>query len=467
MRTDRDTLVALARWQVIAAATDERLTPAERGLLLSEIAGQVHRDADGRPRRYTTRTLYRWVAAWRAHGFDGLKPARRRDAGAHRIDAGVLELAAALRREAPARSAAHIAQVIACTHGAAVSARTLRRFFAANGLDRARLEGRHRAYGRFEAACCGDLWSADAWDGPAVADLGGRHAQLFSLLDDHSRLLPHAAFYPDTSEWSFQGCLRTAIARRGLPRRLYVDNGSPFVSTQLKLICARLKISVVHSTPYRPQGRGKQERVYRTIAEQFAVEADVAGVDTLAELNRYFAAWCEQVYHRRAHHGTGQTPLQRWLDGPSALRAAPDPAALAEAFQWTAERTVTATRTVSLAGNTYDVDPALVGRRVQLRYDPQDLSTVSVWHRGQPAGQATPARIRAHVDPKLRAANPAQPGAPTGVAYLDAVAADYAAAMAGGVSYYEPPLPLDDPDDPTPDGSSEADAQPDSPETPR
>jgi putative transposase len=153
-RTDRATRVALARWQLIAQAADERLSAAERGLLLSQTAAQVHRDVDSRPRRYSARTLYRWLEAWQAYGFDGLKPSRRRDAGTHRIDATVLALAAALRKEAPARSAPQIADIILRTRGTVVHPRTLQRYFAANGLDRARLEGRHRAYGRFEAAAC-------------------------------------------------------------------------------------------------------------------------------------------------------------------------------------------------------------------------------------------------------------------------------------------------------------------------
>jgi putative transposase len=447
MGDDRQVRVALARWQVIAAATDERLTPAERGLVLAELAAEVHRDADGRPMRVTTRTLYRWLAAWRRDGFDGLKPQRRRDAGSHKIDSDVLELAAALRREAPARSAAHIAGVIARTRGTLVHPRTLQRFFAANGLERARLEGRHRAFGRFEAAACGDLWIADAWDGPPVGELGGRHAQLFSAIDDHSRLVAHGAFYPDVSERSFQHCLRTAIARRGIPRRLYVDRGSAFVSGQLKLICARLGVALVHSRPYRPQGRGKKERFYRTVAEQFAVEIDTTGVATLAELNRWWAGWIEQHYHQRVHTGTDVTPLQRWTTGAGDVLPAPDTATLAAAFRWTAVRTVTKTATVSLHANTYTVDPTLVGYRVELRYDPEDLTTIAVFCNGEDRGEAIPEHIGVHVDPKLRNHTTPEPGPATGIAYLDAIAADHAAALRDSLSYQQPALPFDPPDD--------------------
>lgn len=438
MRDDSEVRVALVRWGVIAAATDVSLGPVERGLLLAEIAATVHRDADGRAFRVTKRTLYRWLAAWRRDGFEGLKPTPRRDAGTFRADAQILELAAALRREAPARSAAHIAEILERTRDAQVHPRTLQRFFADRGLERARLEGRHRAYGRFEAAACGDLWIADAWDGPPVGQLSHRHAQLFSVIDDTSRLICHGGFYPDVSERSFQHCLRTAIARRGVPRRLYVDNGSAFVSLQLKLICARLGIQLVHSKPYRPQGRGKKERFYRTVAEQFAVEIEVVGVDTLVELNRWWASWVEQVYHQRIHHSTGQSPLQRWSAAANKLTPAPAVGPLAAAFRWSATRTVTKTASVSLHGNHYTVEPALVGYRVELRYDPEDLTDIAVVCNGKPRGQATPRRIGVHVDPKLKKVIPAEPGPTTGIAYLDAVAADHAATLTDSLTYINP-----------------------------
>jgi putative transposase len=431
----RATRVALARWAVICEAVDEQLTAAERGRLISELACRVHRDADGVQVRITSRTIYRWVETWRMGGFEALKPRRRRDAGVPRTDPQILEAAAALRREAPARSAAHIAEILERTRGVEVSARTLQRVLAARGLDRARLEGRHRAFGRFEADACGELWTADGWDGPALAELDGRHAQLFSFLDDHSRLICHGKFYRDVGEWSFQGCLREAIIRRGLPVAIYIDNGAAQSSLQLKLICARLGVRIVHSKPYRPQGRGKKERHYRTVAEQFAVEVEVTGVDTLEQLNRYWAAWVEQVYHRRIHRGTGQSPLERWMTSESRLRPTPAPDVLAEAFLWTATRTVTATRSVSLHGNLYDVDPVLVGRRVELRYDPTDLATIAVFVNDEPAGAAVPFELSRHVDPKLKHAGVPEPGEPTGVRYLDALAADHAEQLRGELSY--------------------------------
>ena len=137
-----------------------------------------------------------------------------------------------------------------------------------------------------------------------------------------------------------------------------MDNGSAFVDAWLLRACAKLGIKLTHSTPGRPQGRGKIERLFRTVREQFLVEltgvADEPGrhhVSDLITLNRLFAAWAEQVYPHTVHSETGQPPIRRWsVGGPFPL---PTPAQLAEAFLWEEHRTVTKTALVSLHGNTY------------------------------------------------------------------------------------------------------------------
>ena len=107
--------------------------------------------------------------------------------------------------------------------------------------------------------------------------------------------------------------MRAGIAARGIPKAVYVDNGSPFVSGQLLRACAVLGIRLIHSTPGRPEGRGKIERVFRTVREQLLVELEDRPPASLEDLNRIFQSWVEQVYHRRVHSETGQTPLERFL----------------------------------------------------------------------------------------------------------------------------------------------------------
>jgi hypothetical protein len=210
--------------------------------------------------------------------------------------------------------------------------------------------------------------------------------------------------------------LRAGIASRGVPRSIYVDNGSPFVSAQLERACAKLGIRLIHSRPGEPAGRGKIERFFRTVRDGFEVEAVLATIADLGELNRLFGAWVEQIYHHRVHSETGQRPLERFMTpGPPEL---PTLVELHEAFLWSERRTVTKTATVSLHGNRYEVEPALVGRRVELVFDPFDLTNIEVRWEGRSVGRAVPHRIGRHTHPAARPDQVAPVVEPSGIDYL-------------------------------------------------
>ncbi len=190
----------------------------------------------------------------------------------------------------------------------------------------------------------------------------------------------------------------------------------------------------MHSKPYQPEGRGKQERLNRFIRESFLEEACHRGIASLEELNDLFCAWAEQIANRRVHAETKETPIDRFESaGPNRQV---DPQRLFEAFRWSVTRKVTRTATVPLEGNAYAVDPALVGRRVELRYAPEDLTKIDVYFEGRPAGVATPFVIGRHVH---RAVPQAMPSAPqeSGIGFLEMVASahDEEASTGEGVDF--------------------------------
>ncbi len=194
----------------------------------------------------------------------------------------------------------------------------------------------------------------------------------------------------------------------------------------------------MHSQPGRPQGRGKIERFFGTVRGQFLAElteARAAQVKDLAELKRLFTAWTETVYHTRPHSETGEPPLARWeAGGPFPVPAGP---ALAEAFRWSEWRTVTKTATVSMHGNRYQVDPGLAGRRVELVFDPFDLTVLSVRSGGRDAGAATPHHITRHAHPKARPEPLPGDDLPraTGIDYLALLGEQHDRQSAGPVNY--------------------------------
>jgi len=414
-RAQRAQEIGLFRYGLIRPVADPALTTRQRGPLVRQLAEQDHVGPFGDRVRVSRVTLDRWIRAWRTGGFDALVPSVRH--GEPHTPALVLELAAALKREVPARTAAQVAVILGEHAGWAPSARTLQRHFARLELGTRPNGAAPKAFGRFEAAAPNDRWTGDALHGPVVA---GRKTYLFAFIDDHSRALTGYRWGHSEDTVRLEAALHHGISARGVPRVVYLDNGSAMISKQLLRALAVLGIQLTHSKPREPAGRGKIERVFRTVREQFLIELAVPGalakVGTLAQLNELFTAWVETVYHQRVHSETGQTPLARFTTADPPV--IPTPAALHEAFLWSETRLVAKTATVSLHGNTYEVDSALVGRRVELVFDPFDLSDLQVRYQGRPMGAALGHQIGRHVHPGVKPEPSPNPAPPTGIDYL-------------------------------------------------
>src|SRR6201993_3611672 len=416
-RLERARAVGLFRYMLIREAADPALTTRQRGAMVREIAAREHAGPSGEPVRVTRWTLDVWIRAWRHGGFDALVPSPRQSQP--RTPAEVVALAGGRKKESPARTAAQVQRILRAQSGWAPDERTIQRMLTRTGLAALVPAEAAPVFGRFEADRPNEIWTGDALHAIRV---DGRKTYLFAFLDDHSRAVMAARFGFAEDTIRLAAALRPALGTRGVPEHVYVDNGSAFVDAWLLRACAKLGIKLVHSQPGRPEGRGKIERFFRTVRDGFLVELTeerAARIQDLAGLNKLFTAWTETVYHVRAHSETGQPPLARWESGgPFPLPADAD---LAEAFRWSEWRTVSKTALVSLHGNQYQVDPALARRRVELVFDPFDLTVLFVRRDGKDAGTATPHHITRHSHPRAR---PEDPGsgddAPraTGVDYI-------------------------------------------------
>ena len=417
--------IALHRWAVIAEAAGDKLTARERGALVRQIAARAHPHPDGSSRTYSRGTIDRWLRAWRkGGGLAALKPAERADTGTVRAHPELFAEAAALRLELPGRSAAQIASILYHRHGITVSERTVRGQLRRAGLHREALAAEPKAYGRYEAGAPNERWITDVLVGPWVPwprRDGSVRARLFLIVDDHSRLLVDGRFFARENARACQDLLRRAITRRGLPQVFYADNGAPFSNAWLARTCGVLGIRLVHSEALlagRAGEAGKAQPLYP------------GGVPGRGHPPRYRVPGRAERPVRRVGRA-GRQPAGARRDRPdpdravrrrAARTARPTPDLLREAFRWSVTRRVTRTATVPLEGNAYAVDPALVGRRVELRYDPEDLTRIEVFLDGKPAGAATPFVTRRHVHRAVPQAARPEPD-PTGVDYLGLVAA--------------------------------------------
>jgi putative transposase len=228
---------------------------------------------------------------------------------------------------------------------------------------------------KFEAELPNDLWQSDCMHGPQVEE-GGRmkKSYLLAFLDDHSRIVPHAEFYLSEGLNSYLQALEQALLRRGLPRKLYLDNGPAFRSKHLEDITASLGIALIHSSPYKPQGRGKIERFFRTVRSQF-----LSGFKgkTLHDLNEALDLWLNDIYHQRKHSSTAQSPFERFTAQMHCLRAAPKD--LRDHFRKRTRRKVAKDRTITLNGKLYEAPIPLIGKQVLVLYHEKDLYRVEVF----------------------------------------------------------------------------------------
>jgi putative transposase len=393
---DKRQAIGLFRYSLIRELADPGLSPRQRGEMIRALAEVDHASANGRRVKVSAVTLRRWLRVWRKGGYQALVPGIRRQP--NRVPAELLEAAVTIKREAPGRSAAQVVRVLAEAGRGKVAERTLQRHFGRLGLN-VRPDGSiPRALGRFQAEDFGELWTGDGLQGPVVK---GQKAILCAFIDDWSRAVPGWRWGHAEDTVRLEAALRRGLESAGVPSAVFVDNGSAFISAPFHRTLAVLGIRILHSRVGHPPSRGKIERFFGTVRSQFLVELEPrGGAQDLSQLNSLFGAWLEGVYHRAQHSETKQTPLERRLAGRRLRR--PTPAELHQAFLWAEKRLVSKTASVSLFGNDYEVDPALVGVRVELLFDPFDLADIEVCYQGRSMGAAVPRHIGRHVHPAVR-----------------------------------------------------------------
>ena len=201
-------------------------------------------------------------------------------------------------------------------------------------------------------------------------------------------LLRRPVFYLSENLKTYLTVLEQAFLSRGLPRKLYVDNGPAFRSHHLKYVAASLSIALIHARPYKPQGKGKIERWFRTVRLQFLQRFTGK---TLEDLNEAFEKWLHGEYHQRKHSSTGESPFKRFTSAMECIRTAPTD--LKDHFRKTARRKVAKDRTITLDGNMFEAPVALIGRHVDVKYHEDTPLQAEVIYKTKSYGLLTPVNL--------------------------------------------------------------------------
>lgn len=349
--------------------------------------------------RISENTIYRWIRCYRESGgkIQSLYPQKRSDRGKTRkLDEETILAIIRARKDRPHLPVpmllADLKQRLLVPPRIGLT--TVYRLLHQNGLmEKATVPEDRRKY---EAEQPNDIWQSDVMHGPMVTvNQRQRKTYLIAFLDDHSRLIPFAGFYLSENLASFMDAFEKALAKRGLPRKLYVDNGAAYRSRKLEFTCASLSIALIHARPYKPQGKGKIERFFKNVRTACLPEADTSSLD---RLNGSFRQWLEDFYHQRKHSATGMAPFLRFTRNLACIRKAPQN--LKEHFRKAVHRTVAKDRTITLDGHLFEAPVLLIGKRVLLLYHEHEPQKIEVFWEQKSHGFLVPVDL--HVNCRVK-----------------------------------------------------------------
>ena len=391
--------IALERFALVAKIQDLLRQSFPLSVALEQVSASPVTLPDGRQRLFARRTIEDWWYDYQLGGFAALVPKVRTDKGRPRT------LSPQQQQWILQQAQAHLAVPVKVLYRRWLeqdpqlsSLNTIYRLLRQHQLHtQARRQQLRQPLGGatkcFEAPFVNDLWMTDFSPGPYLHSAEGAKAIptfLCVIIDDHSRLIPFAAYYPRADTPAFHQTLKEALRRRGLPAKLYTDQGGPFTNDHTRVVCARLGIRLLHAKPYHAWSKGKAERVLFTIQQDFEAGLRLPGqsVATLAELNARFSLWLQSVYHTRVHSSTGMTPTERYQRGAHLVKALDPHLDLDQLFYHQITRTVRRDGTVRIDNQLYEVDLSLRTLEVQLRFDPAKLDRVQVFYHGTGFGLA-------------------------------------------------------------------------------
>ena len=401
--------IALCRYDIISPLLSRELPRGAQNSIIRDITSKFHENENNELITVGHRTIERYLSNYRQGGLEALKPVVRVEKNSLKaFPQAVLDAAIEVRMAKPQLSADSIIDLLksrSVLDAEKICVSTLNRHFRRLYKDIPSLKRLPRK--RFNLLAVDgvhQLWICDIWDGPFLLDSAmnkKRRLRLVAIIDSHTRYIIQASFYFNENRPCLEDTLLKAILKHGVPERFYCDNAKIFQSNHLKRIGAELGFRIQHSQPYKPQGRGKIERWFRTVADKFepllysAIES--GKVKTLADINLFLAAWVEERYHLRRHGTLKMTPVKAMedaLNSGSVFSKDIEAGTVRETFLWRENRQVTTLASISINGNRYEVDENLIGKKVEVRYNPYNLNHMLVFFEGLFRCEARPYQMK-------------------------------------------------------------------------
>lgn len=326
----------------------------------------------------SAKTLYKWLARYQDLGEAGLHDINRRpQSNPLRTDAAVEQRILQLRQHHPSWGGRKLARRLLDLGQTDVpSPSTITAILKRHGHICDDPAQQKTAWQRFEHPEPNQLWQMD-FKGHVPNEHGRCHP--LTVLDDHSRFSLCLAACDNEQSETVKTRLTKILRHYGLPRRMTMDNGSPWGTAQggdytsLTVWLMQLGIQVSHSRPYHPQTQGKDERFHRTLKAE--VLQSRRFIDN-AHAQREFDRW-RQIYNcERPHEALAMaTPMTRYR--PSTV-SFPDFLPQPQYLQTDRVYKVDASGAIEVKAKRFKIGKAFIGLRIALRATATD-GLYKVW----------------------------------------------------------------------------------------
>jgi putative transposase len=381
------------KMQVLAAI--DYADGKSRQARIESVAAMKFRDEDGNIRQFTWRTIQTWYSRYQKHGITTMEPKKRSDSGVAR-KVTPEELLEAINQVLPLFNGGHRnkMQVYRKIIEKGLLARSMLaqtsfyRFIREYELLSDKDTAHNKRRLAFAMQYANMLWQGDTLYGPYVKDENGRPIQtrLIAFIDDASRVLCHGQFFFSENTDSLITTLRAAFYKRGIPDQIYVDNGGIYTSKEITLICARLGCILRHAPLRDGASKGKIERFFHTVREQFlSRKLDISSLDAL---NKQFTLWVEDEYNAATHSALGMKPIDRFALDLKRIRFLPPSEITDELFYDEDTRVVKKDNTFPFKNKRYEAPADLRQKQIAIRFDRFRPVRIVVYYKDQRVGEA-------------------------------------------------------------------------------
>ena len=335
--------------------------------------------------KFKARTIKGWYYKYLKEGLESLEVHQRRDKNNFRKikDDTVIDRILELKKEYPRITTKAIYKKLIEEKYIEedVSIYCIFRYLKNNNLKATEVSRKEKK--KYEQEYPNDCWQSDTSSGPYIVIEGKKvKTYLISVIDDTSRLIVGHKFFFNDNGINMQKVLKEAIKKYGIPKKLYVDNGTPYKNEQLSIITARLGIQLIHAKPYSPTGKGKVERSFRTIKDGWMNCTDWNNFKSLEEVEESFNEFLYNEYNNKIHSEIKETPNNRYHEYAGMIKRK-DNESIEEIFMHTRECKVYNNSTIKVNNETYEVPYKYVGKKIEVRYYVEDINKMWVYVKNE------------------------------------------------------------------------------------